>query len=115
LKQAKVIPVIKKAKDPQKPLSYRPINLLQAISKIVEKVVLTQVAQYMEDNDIIPHHHHGGRRGHGTATALITLFDNLTHLLEDGRDTAILVIDQSAAYDVIVNHILPQKTPRTPV
>jgi hypothetical protein len=109
LKTSKVIPVIKRLKDPQLPASYRPINLLEAISKILEKVVLVQLADYMEVNDLIPHHHHGGRHGHGTATALITMFDTWTKLLEDGKDTAILVIDQSAAYDVNVHQILKDK------
>ena len=75
-KYAKVIPLLKSmVSDPLLPKSYRPVALLQILSKVMEKAVFTQLAKYLELNHIIHLNLHGSRPGHNTSTALIQLHD----------------------------------------
>ena len=109
LKISKAIPLLKQGKLSQDPLSYRLINLLPSLSKIVDKVIYKQVLNYLDQNEIIPHQHHGGRRGRSTITAVSTMLDTWAARLESGQDTAVIVLDQSAAYDTISHKILIEK------
>ena len=49
LKIAKVIPLFKKG-DPEKIDNYRPISILPAISKIIEKAIFIQLYEYFNTN-----------------------------------------------------------------
>ena len=49
LKLTKVIPEFKKG-DLKLSNNYRPISLLPVISKVLEKMIANQLAQYFEDN-----------------------------------------------------------------
>ena len=60
LKRTNVIPLLKKQKDPTSPDSYRGINLIPSVAKIIDKVILNQLSTHLEQNYLIPHHHHGG-------------------------------------------------------
>ena len=52
LKIAKVIPIFKKGDDTDIN-NYRPISLLPAISKIIEKVIYNQTYNYFDQNKIL--------------------------------------------------------------
>ena len=51
-KQAQVTPIHKKG-DVHEVANYRPISLLSNVSKLLEKIIYTQVREYLIDNDII--------------------------------------------------------------
>jgi hypothetical protein len=53
-KQARVVAVHKLRKPPSEPLSYRPINLLPSISKILERLVAKRILQQTKEKSIIP-------------------------------------------------------------
>ena len=109
LKTSKAIPLLKAGKLPQDPLSYRLINLLPCLSKIIDKVIYKQVLEYLDRNSIIPHQYHGGRKGRSTITAVSTMLDTWALNYEQGQDLAVIVLDQSAAYDTISHKILIDK------
>ena len=100
LKTSKAIPLLKQGKPPQDPQGYRLINLLPSLSKIIDKVVYKQVLEYLDTNTIIPHQHHGGRKGRSTITSISTMLDTWSTNHENGQDLAIIVLDQSAASPV---------------
>ena len=52
LKIAKVIPIFKKD-DPTLLKHYRPISLLSTISKVIEKIIFTQLSLYFNENKLI--------------------------------------------------------------
>ena len=58
LKLSKVIPIYKKGDDPMFS-NYRPISLLPSISKIFEKIILEQLATYLDRNNLIHKHQYG--------------------------------------------------------
>ena len=89
--------------------SYRGVNIIPSIAKIVDKVLLNQLLKHLEVNKLIPFQHYGGMPGHGTATALTTIIDSWTDLIEKGEDTVALIMDQSMAYDIVDHKIVIRK------
>ena len=107
LKVAKVIPILKANNlDPTNPANYRPINLLCALSKILEKTIFVQLQTHLDKHNIIPSNHYGGRKHHTTSTALIDLYESQIVAYEKGHTSAIISVDQSAAFDLIDHKIL---------
>ena len=82
-KLAKVVPLLKKG-NPLTPKNYRPVVLLPIFSKIMEKAVFQQLVQYLDRNGLINPNHHRERQGHNTATALIQMYDQWAHKVEEG-------------------------------
>ena len=79
------------------------------IGKVLDKVILGQVLTYLKNNNLIHEAHHGGLKGKSTTTAIATLIDTWTNLVETGQELAILALDQSSAYDLIDHRILLSK------
>ena len=64
LKLSKITPQKKPDKLTNKIDSYRPINNLCTLDKIIEQYIKTHLDNYLDNNDIIHKHHHGSRRRH---------------------------------------------------
>ena len=109
LKKSKVIPLLKQGKPENLPGSYRGVNILPAIGKIVDKVIYSQLLKHLEVNKLIPESHHGGIQGRSTVTATATLIDEWAQNMENNIDMAIIILDQSAAYDIVPHNILVEK------
>ena len=82
-KLAKVAPLLKKD-DPLNPKNYRPVALLPVLSKILERAVFLQLVNYLDSNALIHPNHHGSRKGHSTATALIQMYDTWVKAVDEG-------------------------------
>ena len=109
-KWSKVTPLLKKSSlDPILPSSYRPVNQLVSISKIIERCVFGQLVKYLEANSLLHPNQHGGRGGHSTTTTLIQMHNQWMEDLEDGKTVAVTLVDQSAAFDVCNHKIILDK------
>ena len=64
-----VTPVLKKG-SPKDKTNYRPVSCLSVLSKVIEKIVCSQITKFMEDNGHLPQNQHGFRAGRSTMTAL---------------------------------------------
>ena len=109
LKLTKIVPIPKDEKDPTSHQGWRPINIVPAISKVVERCLLLQVVNYLKENNLIKHSHHGSVTSKSTQTLVQEIFDNVLESLDKGEDCAIIKLDQSKAYDVISHPILLDK------
>ena len=76
LKIAKVIPLFKKD-DPKLLKNYRPISLLPTISKVIEKIIFTQLSTYFNENKLILDNQYGFRPKHSTEYAALELVDRI--------------------------------------
>ena len=109
-KHSKIIPLKKKPTlNDLDCASYRPVNLLPIPGKIVEKAIFNQLVQYLETNKLIHPNHHGGRKGHSTTTALVQMYNKWVEEMEEGKMVGVLMIDQSAAFDLCDHEILVEK------
>ena len=59
MKTTKIVPIKKPGKDDTSSDGWRPVNVVGALSKIVEKVFLIQIMKHIEKNELITHQHHG--------------------------------------------------------
>ena len=107
-KQAKVVPLLKKG-DALSPKNYRPVALLPILSKILEKDVFLQVVAYLDKIKLLHPNHHGCRSGHNTATALIQMYDQWTEEVEAGQMVGVMMIELSAAFDMVDHSLLIEK------
>ena len=96
-------------KNPTDPLSYRAVNILPSLGKIIDHVINKQMTRHLTSNSLLLQQHHGAIKGRSTMTAILSMLDKWTEGLERGDDNLVLVLDQSAAYDVICHEKLLQK------
>lgn len=107
-KISKVIPLHKKDENIL-PKNFRPVSLLSVTSKILEKVVFLQLFQYFEENSLLHPSHHAYRPAHSTTSALIEMVDTWVEAFENKEISAVVMCDQSAAFDVCDHEILKNK------
>ena len=103
-----VLPLFKK-KDPLNGENYRPVAHIIEIGKITEYVVHEQVYDHFVEHQLFHPNHHGFLGHHSTATALIQLYDMWLSAAEDTELSAALLLDLSAAFDIVDHEILLNK------
>ena len=75
----------------------------------MERAVYQQLIEYLESNQLLHHSHHGFRQHHSTATALLEMYSNWLDAFEDEKITAVILLDMSAAFDLVDKSILVEK------
>ena len=90
LKIAKVIPLFKKGNEKIFG-NYRPISLLPSVSKVIEKVVYTQIYDYFMINKLFYKSQYGFRTGHSTELAGLEFSDNILQLLDNKKNSSICI------------------------
>ena len=86
--------------------SYRPLNNLCTIEKVVEEYFIIHLEKFLINNKIINKNHHGGWKGHSTITALNQILNIAS---TNDKITGILITDLSKAYDTIDHFTLLTK------
>ena len=109
-KHALVTPIPKGGRtNSRDPSSTRPISILPAVMKIVEKIVQNQLVQYMEASDLLSNAQHGYRKGYSTETALNVITDKVLQAMDQGEISILVLIDLTKCFDVVPHNILLQK------
>lgn len=108
LKVAKVIPVFKKG-DPTDPNNYRPISLLSAFDKILEKVVYSRLINFLNKHNTLFKYQFGFRKNHSTSLALIEIVDKCYKLIDDKNWVVGIFVDFEKAFDTVNHDILLSK------
>ena len=107
-KIAKIIPLHKKD-ERTSPQNYRPVSLLPIFSKILERAVFTQIINYLEENNLLHPSYHGFRTKHNTSSALLQMIDTWLDALDEGNISAVVLLDLSAAFDIVSHSLLLEK------
>ena len=87
------------------PSEYRPISLLPAFSKIVEKLVAKQMIDYLRNTGYLDNLQSAYKQSHSTITALLNVTDDIYEALENSELTVLVLLDYSKAFDC-ANHRL---------
>jgi len=107
-KQSVVLPVWKKRGDPSKVEYYRPISLLNAVSRLAERVLAASLGEYL-DSHFLPTAVHGARKHCSPRTALLAVLQFVVEARERGEFVAILTVDVEGAFDAVNHDRLVQK------
>ena len=109
LKETKVVLIQKLGKDATNSDGWRPVNVVTVISKVIECVFLRQILLHLDTNHLIGQQHHGAVRGKSTQTLITELQDLLVDDRTQGKESFLVALDQSKAYNLVCHIILLRK------
>lgn len=107
-KEARVKPLYKK-NNRQEVGNYRPVSILNIISKVLERAVYDQLSDYLRLNNVIYDFQSGFRGDYSTDTCLIYLIDLLKTNTSKGNYTGLVLLDLQKAFDTVDHYILCDK------
>jgi hypothetical protein len=108
LKTNKVIP-IHKSGDKTNTDNYRPITLVNAFSKVLEKIVHVKLTHHLESNNLIYKHQYGFLRGKSTEHALLQILSKISTALNENKFCMGVFLDLKKAFDTVPHSILLKK------
>lgn len=109
-KKAIVTP-IPKFSDPSLPKDFRPISVLPAVSKILEKILLHQISIHLDNPEmpLLAKHQSGYRRGYSTTTALVKVTHDIYTKFDRNQCTVMVLVDFSLAFNCVNHQYLRRK------
>ncbi|PKU38047.1 rna-directed dna polymerase from mobile element jockey-like [Limosa lapponica baueri] len=102
---ANVTPIHKKGRKDD-PGNYRPVSLTSVPGKVMEQIILSAIMQCVKDAQVIRPSQHGFMRGRSCLTNLISFYDKVTRLVDEGRAVDVVYLDFSKAFDTVSDSIL---------
>lgn len=108
LKIAKVKPLYKKDNKCNIE-NYRPISILPAFSKVIERLICNRLVDHLDNNNIICNNQHGFRRGRSTTSAVLTVTDSILRSFDGNKYSLAVFIDLSKAFNMVDHKLLLDK------
>uniref|UniRef100_A0A3Q2ZQH6 Reverse transcriptase domain-containing protein n=1 Tax=Kryptolebias marmoratus TaxID=37003 RepID=A0A3Q2ZQH6_KRYMA len=108
MKTAKVIPLYKSGEKCMF-TNYRPISLLPQFSKILEKLFVTRLDQFIDKQNILNNNQYGFRANKSTSMALMDLIEQITTAVDQKQCCVSIYVDLKKAFDTIDHNILLEK------
>lgn len=105
-KTAKIIPIAKDSRSSFCGTNSRPISILPVLSKILEKIAFKQIQNYFCTNQLDSEFQHAYKKNHSTCTALVQMTDDWLRQIDDKNIVGAVLLDFSAAFDVIDHELL---------
>ena len=90
--------------------NYRPVALLEPMSKIIERVGEWRIRNWLEARGLLVDSQMGYKANRSCQTALLTAQERILKNSDEGSDTAVILCDLSAAFDTIPHCTLLNKT-----
>ena len=89
--------------------NYRPISVLNVLSKLIECIVHQQLSEYVEKNSLFCSFQFGFRRGRSTQQAVTQLTDFIRFNMDKSCFTGALYMDLRKAFDTVHHGCLLNK------
>ena len=100
-KHALITPLIKKPGLPLVFSSYRPVSNLTFLSKVLERIVASQILDHFARNELLEPFQSAYKQCHSTETALLRVQNDLLMALDKNCICLLILLDLSAAFDTI--------------
>ena len=105
-KISSITPAFKK-NDRTLKTNYRPISVLSALSKVLEKFLFKQMSDYFDN--IFSEYLSGFRKGYGCHHVLMRMIENWKNALDNKKVIAALSMDLSKAFDCLQHDLIIAK------
>ena len=107
-KVADVVPIYKKG-DSTDAVNYRPISLISAIGRVLEKLVHNHVSAFLHQNNLLSCAQHGFVSKRSTCTQLLACYNDWTRAVDESCITDVVHIDLAKALDTVPHKKLLRK------
>ena len=104
-KSARIV-ALHKGDDPRIPANYRPISILSAFSKVVERALYNRIYSFFEKFDYISKLQFGFRKEHCTDHPMAIIVQHISYCLDRDETPATIFLDIQKAFDSISHEIL---------
>ena len=89
--------------------SYRPVALLSAMSRFMEALMANQLDRYQEEYGLVHQGEHGFRKGRGTNTAMLEVWEYVIRRTEMGEMVALDFLDVLDGFGSLVHNSILRK------
>lgn len=96
-KTATMIMIPKRGKNPKEPINFKPISLLNTMSKVLESLLLDRLKIWTK----VRLEQHDFRAQHSTTTQLVNVINHLTNSTNLRRKTAAALLDIEKTFDKV--------------
>ena len=100
-RQAKIIPLLKKDKDPGLISSYRPVSLTSVIGKWMERVLNNRLRYVLESRNLLSQTQAGFRPNRTVEDQLLRLTQEISDGFQERHRSVLVLLDYSKAYDKV--------------
>jgi hypothetical protein len=105
---SKIMPVVK-TNDPGSLSDYRPISILPALSKEMEKIMRNQITAHIERNGMMSRLQSGLRSNNSKTKALLKITNDLLLASEEKLISIFVLLDFSKAFHSVDHELLGLK------
>ncbi|KXJ76100.1 hypothetical protein RP20_CCG010352 [Aedes albopictus] len=105
-----IVTPIPKTSNPTTPKDFRPISVLPAVSKVLEKILLGQISEHLDNPNarLLARNQSGYRKGFSTTTALAKVVHDVYSNFENSC-TIMVLVDFSLAFNCVDHRMLRTK------
>ena len=102
VKSSVIVPLLKKqGLDKDQFKNYRPVNKLEFVSKITERIALKRLNVHMCENSLHEPSKYGYKKHHSTEQMILEVVNEALEGFDNSMATVIIVIDLSEAFDIL--------------
>jgi len=82
------------------------VSLTSVLGKVMERFILSAITQHIQDNQVMRPNQHRFMKGRSCLTNLISFYEKVTRLLDEGEAVDVIYLDFSKDFDTIYHSIL---------